>query len=221
MWDEFICLSESFSILFEGHFGKSQTVPFQEHSDHTNLVYTSDKLALGHISIIDKRKEKGLWMMHVAAYANPEYPMPVFGYDVVTSKTKVTGVFFDVSPTIIPSKTENYFAEITRPFKTERTRELPPWAKEIFSPHMIAAGMPKPNEIKQLSYLGRITLTHWIEELQNKQAQIDAEITAHQNKTLQKYCQNQLQNTNSKNVMLSLGLDEDYVDTFKKYQFPF
>ena len=86
---------------------------------------------------------------------------------------------------------------------------------------MIAAGMPKPNEIKQLSYLGRITLTHWIEELQNKQAQIDAEITAHQNKTLQKYCQNQLQNTNSKNVMLSLGLDEDYVDTFKKYQFPF
>jgi len=218
MWDEFIRLSESFSILFEGHFGKATKVPFQEHPDHTNLVYTSDKLALGHISIIDKREEKGLWMMHVAAYPDPNYLMPVFGYDVVTSKKKVTGVFFDVSPTLHPSKTEKYFQQITKPFTPERTRTLPSWAEQIFSPHMIAASMPDQNQIKQLSYLGRITLTHWIEELQ----QLEKHTEYYQQKEfLHKYCKNQLQNTNSKNVMLSLGLDEDYVDTFKKYQFPY
>jgi len=36
-----------------------------------------------------------------------------------------------------------------------------------------------------------------------------------------KYCQNQLENTNSKNVMISLGLDPDYVTQFKKQQFPY
>ena len=128
MWDEFIELSESLSILFEGHFGAPKTVPFLEHPDHTNLCYESKKLDLGHISIIDKRHTKNpMWMMHVAAYANINYPMPVYGFDVVCGKNKVTGVFHDISPTLeLGSSTEKFFKYMTNPLTFQKNRELPP-----------------------------------------------------------------------------------------------
>ena len=223
MWDEFIELSESLSILFEGHFGAPKTVPFLEHPDHTNLCYESKKLDLGHISIIDKRHTKNpMWMMHVAAYANINYPMPVYGFDVVCGKNKVTGVFHDISPTLeLGSSTEKFFKYMTNPLTFQKNRELPPWAKSIFSPHMIAVGNPNKHERKTLTYLGRTMLNEWINELQNSITPSDSEVCIAYSSKLSDYCHGQLENTNSKNVMSALGMEEDYVNTFKKFQFPY
>jgi len=212
MWDKFIDLSEELKSIFDEN-------AIREWDDriwnerHTNLFWRSSKLGMGHMSVIDMRDSKGMWMMHVNAYSVDEIPMPIYGFDVVCGKNKVTGCFHDMSPT--DSKDHpvcRKFQEQVSPFVPERTRPLPDWAKEIFSESMIAAGNVKDEkEVDRLVSFGIQHLKDWFEYVP---------YSSHlAGKT--KYCENQLKNENSRNVMISLGLEEWYVDYFKKIQFPY
>ena len=72
-------------------------------------------------------------MMHVNAYSNCTYPMPIYGFDVACAKKKVTGCFHDLSPVGY-----NDMKMIRKEVKRER--ELPDFMKEIFSGGMLLAG---------------------------------------------------------------------------------
>ena len=105
---------------------------------------------------------------------------------------------------------------------TELEVKLAETTKEIFSNSMVVAGATNEvSEIENLCYMGRENLSSWFSELDEKQANHLPNIMQSYNDALAKYCYNQLQNTNSKNVMVSLGLEEDYVNNFKKQQFPY
>lgn len=218
MWDRFIDLQNSFEQSFSKH---AETFDNGEayQSFHTNIFFRSDKLELGHISVIDKREDRGMWMMHVAAFAKPEHTMPIFGYDVICGKKKVTGCFHDISPTVGDSNTAKTFAKVTEKFTAKRERELPEWAKQIFSPNMIAVGQPDETETDELVEIGSFMLSEWLQELSDT-APSKQYITAHETAKA-KYCENQLKNDNSRNVMVALGMDEQYVKRFKRIQFPY
>ena len=64
-----------------------------------------------------------------------------------------------------------------------------------------------------LSNMGKENLFSWFEANENLPHTTP---TPDYDYALAKYCDNQLQNTNSKNVMISMGLDPDYVTQFKK-----
>ena len=223
-WERMTNLSESLEVVFEGHCG----FPHGEDGwadGHINKFYSNDKLEMGHISIIDMREEKGMWMMHVCAFAKPEYPMPIYGFDVVCGRKKITGCFHDVSPTVnIPevTKVTDEYEKMVGWFVPKRERPLPEWAQAIFSDKMIAAGnVADDKEIDQLAAFGLTNLNNWFKHLDEAEAYLDQEvILAHEN-AKSKYCYNQLQNPNSKNVMISLGLEKDYVERFKAIQFPY
>jgi len=190
-----------------------------ENGIHKNVMFQSEKLDLGHISIIDMREKRGMWMMHFACFADGDYPMPIFGFDIICGKNKVTGCFHDVSPVGVKSQAEQDFRENVKEYVPERTRELPPWAKEIFSDSMLVQGVTKnEDDIDNLTRIGLANLTSWISELSSRDEMQNC--MTYRN-ALSKYCYNQLQNTNSKNVMISLGLEESYVDKFKRVQFPY
>jgi len=164
-------------------------------------------------------------MMHVCAFARPEYPMPIYGYDVIAGKRKITGCFHDVSPTVSTDLTDEHYQDfhnLVKSYLPTKPRELPLWAKEIFSPSMIAAGnVTDKLEVKRLTQYGLDNLNRWFGFLERQEPCLDYDlIVAHEN-AKSKYCHNQLQNPNSKNVMISLGLDKDYVEQFKKIQFPY
>jgi phycocyanobilin:ferredoxin oxidoreductase len=219
MWDEFIHLEKWFhghlDLHAERYDNGEEYEPF-----HTNKFYQSDKLELGHISIIDKREEKGMWMMHVAAFAKPEYAMPIFGFDVICGKKKVTGCFHDISPTAgLPAHCTKFLKLCKQQLNPTKPRELPPWAKEIFSENMIAVGQPTEDEISLIKEMAGAALGSWMGELQDKQADKQY-VTAHETAKA-KYCENQLKNDNSRNVMVALGMDEQYVKKFKRIQFPY
>lgn len=226
IWDKFIELEESMSIMMEGYCGfpstSSEDLP-TSHPNHTNKFYRSDKVDLAHISVIDMRKEKKMWMMHVACFSKPEYQMPIYGFDVIVGAKKVTGCFHDMSPTSsLPSKASKEFANLVEHYIPKRERELPPWAKEIFSGSMVVAGATKePREIDQLCYMGQENLFSWFLDNTTVERNTSPDDIETYNSALTKYCDNQLKNTNSKNVMISLGLDEDYVNRFKRAQFPY
>ena len=218
-WNRMIKLSDSLNIVFEGHCGFPNDKKTDWNESHTNYFFESDKVEMGHISIIDVRETRGMWMMHVAAFARPEYAMPIFGYDVICGKKKVTGCFHDISPTAGSSNTAQTFAEVTEKFTAKRERELPEWAKQIFSPNIIAVGQPDETETDELVEIGNFMLLEWLQELSDT-APSKQYITAHETAKA-KYCENQLKNDNSRNVMVALGIDEQYVKRFKRIQFPY
>ena len=226
IWDHFIELEGYMSTMMEGFCGLPiDSVNLPSTGNHINKVYRSKKVDLAHISVIDMRAEKKMWMMHVACFAKPNFPMPIYGFDVIVGKNKVTGCFHDMSPTLgklLPSIAFEEFKQTVAPFIPKRERELPPWAKEIFSNHMVVAGATdEPKEIENLCHMGRENLYSWFSEVDAKQANHFPDIVQTYNTALTKYCDNQLKNTNSKNVMVSLGLEEDYVTRFKRQQFPY
>lgn len=182
---------------------------------HTTISFHHKKLDKGTcISIVDARESKKLWMMHVAAFASDYYPAPIYGFDVITSATKVTGCFHDLSQTTgnpLPFEST---------YESTRTRELPDWAKEIFSENMIATALPSEEQISQLVDTGLQNLTRYLNFLKNASTTDDQEVVLKHINKKSKYCENQLQNTNSKNVMVSLGLEKEYVEEFKRKQFP-
>lgn len=221
-WNEFIDFSEYLKTTMSGYCGSPSVEVVDQH---TNYYYASEKTDLAHISIIDMRESKKMWMMHVACYSKSEYPMPIYGFDVICGARKVTGCFHDMSPTTSGyySKASEDFKANVAPFIPKRTRDLPPWAKEIFSDHMVVAGATDDvTEIKNLVHMGKENLHAWFKELTgNFPLQSDHARIVDYSHNRAKYCKNQLENTNSKNVMVSLGLEEDYVNQFKKRQFPY
>lgn len=211
-WEPYIELSRRLDTVFR--FDPSRPVATTNTkviSDirHTTTTYTSETLAKGTcISILDARESKSLWMMHVAAFSATA--APVYGFDVITSSKKVTGCFHDLSPTVeSPLVFEHDFT-------SERTRALPPWAQKIFSPNMIAAANPSPEQAIQLQSIAENTLSRFLSFAETNKSPSSTDYL----NALAKYCENQLSNTNSKNVMVALGLPEDYVNEFKKRQFP-
>lgn len=221
IWDEFIDFGEYAKIMMEGHCGRPTITT---NGPHTDIRYTSKKTDLANISIIDCRDTKKMWMMHIACFSKDNYPMPIYGFDIICGKNKITGCFHDMSPTSLnySQASQDFILNVT-PYIPKRTRELPTWAKEIFSPHMVVAGATDdPKEIKNLVHMGKENLHAWFKELDTlMNTTVDWVHLKDYKSNRSKYCQNQLENTNSKNVMISLGLDPDYVTQFKKQQFPY
>ena len=175
IWDHFIELEGYMSTMMEGFCGLPiDSVNLPSTGNHINKVYRSNKVDLAHISVIDMREEKKMWMMHVACFAKPNFPMPIYGFDVIVGKNKVTGCFHDMSPTLgslLPSIAFEEFKQTVAPFNPKRERELPPWAKEIFSNHMVVAGATdEPKEIQNLCHMGRENMYSWFSEIDAKEA---------------------------------------------------
>ena len=213
MWNEFVELQKELTATFT-FFAENPKVDHRPDLGHYNFYWKNARLDMGHISVVDKREEKGVWMMHVNAYSRAQYPMPVYGFDVVCGKNKVTGCFHDISPTGY-----NDF-EVANGYEESKRRELPDWAKEIFSEGMVAAGnVNEEKEINELIAIGASNLMTWFEVQEGLEMSIP---DYNYMNALSKYCQNQLMNPHSFAVMMKLGFPEEYLRNFKmNKQFPY
>jgi phycocyanobilin:ferredoxin oxidoreductase len=176
-----------------------------------NRVWTSDRYRRAHIDVVDARESKGLWMMHCCVFPHTHNPAPIFGFDVIAGKNKITGCFIDYSPTGDRDHPMiEYFAEEVGQYDWNKPRKLPEWAERIFSPYMIAAGnVSDETELAQITNLAEILVNHYTEcvgETNN---------TSESTKDQQNYyAQNQKQNPHTPKVMVSLGLSEEDVQMF-------
>lgn len=213
VWNTLIEVKE----LLEKRFGETGTEVFEPGMDRfnqpgwINRVWTSDSYRRAHIDVVDARDTKGLWMMHCCVFPHTHNPAPIFGFDVVAGKNKITGCFVDYSPT---GDAEHpmlwYFADEVSRYEWNKPRKLPEWAERIFSKHMIAAGnVSDETELAQIASLAQILVNHYTEcvgETNNT-----AENTTEQQNY---YAQHQKQNPHTPKVMASLGLDEEDVRVF-------
>lgn len=178
-----------------------------------NRHWTSIDYRLAHISVVDAREEKRLWMMHCCIFPETTNDGPIFGFDVVAGPNKMTGAFHDFSPTTnLEHDMMGWFEACVKELKWERERELPEWAKQIFSNNMLSAGnVREEKEVKQLSDLIKTTLDYYLKNIGSYKGYTTEELgIAMQNR----YAHYQKQNPHTPRVMKSLGLNEDDVDCF-------
>ena len=177
----------------------------------TSFSWTSKTYRLANIVTADVRETKGMWMMHCCVFPHMENTAPIFGFDVVAGKNKITGCFHDFSSTGFASHPLiEWFGHEVSQLEWRKTRELPEWAQRIFSPHIIAAAnVNEGDELEQIINMSTRNLDHYIDTV----GETDGDCTDN-TKGQNYYCENQKLNPHNPRVMANLGLNEDQIRFF-------
>jgi phycocyanobilin:ferredoxin oxidoreductase len=176
-----------------------------------NRVWTSDIYRRAHIDVVDSRDTKGLWMMHCCIFPHVHNPAPIYGFDVIAGKNKITGCFHDFSSAGDPDHPMiNWFGSTTAGYQWKKERQLPEWARAIFSPFMIAAGNVHDGvELIKILEISKTTTDYYLSNVGSTNNS-HPDTTEYQNF----YCDHQRQNPHTPRVMTSLGLSADDVAVF-------
>ena len=213
VWDKLTKIQK----LFESQFYATGSIVFEPGMERfnqpgwVNKVWASSIYRRAHIDIVDARETKGLWMMHCCVFPHTHNPAPIFGFDVIAGKNKITGCFMDYSPTgddLHPMM--SWWAVETSKYNWNKERKLPDWAQRIFSSNMVAAGnVQDEEELEKIYTIAERGLKHYLETVgETNRSPVN---TA---KAQDFYAQNQKQNPHTPRVMTSLGLSEADVKVF-------
>ena len=179
-----------------------------------NRVWHNDSVRRAHIDVVDARESRGLWMMHVCVFPVLDNNGPIYGFDVIAGKNKMTGAFHDFSAS---SGGEDHpmidgYKEAVAEFIPSKQRQLPEWATNIFTDKMLAAdNVSSEEEAVAIIDLALNNLRAYFDEKGEFDGTGERDMTiAAQNY----YCENQQQNPHTPRTMKSLGLDEADVDKF-------
>jgi len=213
VWDKLIEIQQ----LLESKFDETGKEIFEAGMDRfnqpgwVNRVWSSSSYRRAHVDVVDARESKGLWMMHCCIFPHIHNPAPIYGFDVIAGKNKITGCFHDYSKAgDAEHPMMDWFADEAQKLEWNKTRKLPDWAERIFSPSMVAAGnVQDEEELEQIFAMAKTTLAHYLETVG------ETNNTANDTTEAQNfYCENQKQNPHTPRVMVSLGLSEEDVRHF-------
>lgn len=213
VWDTLIEIEK----FFESQFYATGSIIFEPGMERfnqpgwINKVWKSSIYRRAHIDVVDARDSKGLWMMHCCVFPHTHNPAPIFGFDVIAGRNKVTGCFMDFSPagdTLHPMM--SWWAVETSRYNWNKERKLPDWAQRIFSSNMIAAGnIQDDEELDKIFTVAQKGLKHYLNTVgETNNSNVNT------TKAQDFYAQNQKQNPHTPKVMTSLGLKEDDVRVF-------
>ena len=215
IWNKLIECQNDIIDIFDKNATEYEEPGLDHFNNSTwiNRVWHNDSVRRAHIDVVDVRDSKGLWMMHCTVMPQLNNDAPIYGFDVIAGKYKMTGAFLDfsASATLDHPMMEGY-AESVAEFIPSKKRELPEWAQNIFSDSMLAAGNVKTEEEAcAIVDLALDNLRAYFEEVPQYNGFGDRSlVTAAQNY----YAHNQQQNPHTPRTMKSLGLPEEDVDLF-------
>lgn len=178
-----------------------------------NRVWRNEDVRRAHIDVVDARDTKGLWMMHVCVFPELNNDAPIYGFDVISGAKKMTGAFHDFSPSSnIDHPMIDGYRDSVADFIPSKQRELPEWARNIFTDSMLAAGNVRTEEeAVAIIDIALDNLRAYFNEVGESAGAGNRDLViASQNY----YCHNQQQNPHTPRTMKSLGLPEQEVDLF-------
>jgi len=205
VWPQVNKLADNIINKFSGYEVEQIDPKYELHTDDfvwKNYLWTCSQFRRAHIEIVDATKNHKMWVMHMCIFPHYDSPDPIFGFDVVCGKNKITGAFHDFSR-VGNSHVYDWYQDKMSKIEWNKPRELPSWAKAIFSPNMVAAGnIQTQEELDQLTqtvidnldyYLYNIgTVDKWKQHFE-----------AHNN-----YCKNQKLNPHTPAMMVNFGVDK-------------
>lgn len=211
---------EDLAIKIEHRFAKSGE-EYQEslHDyDWYNKLYRSERYRRAHVEIVDKRQDHGIYILHTTVFPHFNDCSPIWGFDAICGANKITGAFHDFSPAGDDRhEMIKWFFNKTSQCQWSKPRQLPEWAKQIFSPWMIAAGnIHLHSEIDNLCTIALETLDYYLDNVGITQ-ESGSEYYMAQNR----YCYYQKQNPQVIKSMTSMGVPKETITEFvDKVLFP-
>ena len=179
--------ADRFEQIIHSHSHNLQLIPTEDFG-WDNTRWFSSQFRLAHV---ERFRQPKFSVLHTVIFPHITDPSPIFGFDIIASDTKVTGVFFDRSPTIAC-----WGPLSDKSFGTQRQR--PEWGT-IFSEHWIAC-RPSYSETVQICDLACDTLVDYITKLGKTQSARVHDILNAQNT----YALQQRQNTHTTTVIKKL-----------------
>jgi phycocyanobilin:ferredoxin oxidoreductase len=128
-------------------------------------------------------------VVHCCVFPHISDPAPIYGFDVIAGESKITGVFLDLSPTVLPSKP---FTNL----QVGQSRERPAWG-DIFSEHWLAC-RPTPQDMDLIGDEAVRVLEDYLGTL--GRVDLITPIVTGQNR----YCQNQQQNEHTRRALVNI-----------------
>lgn len=182
-----------------------------------DFEWESLRFRRAHISIVDARETKKLYLLHVTVFPHTNDPSPIYGFDIVCGPSKVSGAFHDFS--VAGDKTSPMCLWFNDKVSTEewnKPRELPEWGKQIFSPAMVAIGAVGGRELDKFIKLGLETLDYYLSNIGlGQQSGFDYHMAQN------RYCRYQKQNPRTPASLQHLGLTEQQAKEYiEEHLFP-
>ena len=177
-----------------------------------NRCYQTPQFRKMHLELA--KVGKNLDILHCVMFPRPQYPLPVFGCDIVAGRGGISAAIADLSPTS-PDKAlpSNYTKPISALAKANFTevRELPPWA-DIFSEHCLFVRPHNPEEEQDFLEIAASYL-----RIHCQQA-VESNIVSEPQQQLylagqQYYCDRQQQNDKTRRV-LEKAFGEEWAENY-------
>lgn len=204
---------DELSILFKEYFGDpvSDKLPFQKDT-HEWLNYFFKSPIFRHIHLEYYKTDK-LCVLHSNIFPAPTVDLPIMGFDVIAFGDKISGLFFDYTPTLsISHALEHCLVNLHNRYNSKK-RPLPEWAT-FFSDNFYCV-TPEPSEIDEIFKYIHLCIKHYLGFGKNKQVEYDLNIA-----TQNAYCDGQQKNVKTLKA-LAAEIGKDNAELFmKKYLFP-
>jgi len=209
-WHKIEKLSQDFIRLFDQTGQRdNQNLDYDWH----NTLWSSIRYRRAHVEIVDKRDSHGIYILHTTVFPHFNDPSPIWGFDAICGRSKITGAFHDFSSAgDYNHEMMTWFEEYSGPINQQlsKPRVLPDWAKQIFSRGMIAAGNIQDEvEIDLLCNTAKESLGYYLANVGYTQTS-GADFHMAQNR----YCHYQKQNPQVVNSMVSMGVPEPVITKF-------
>jgi len=204
---------EDLALKIEAKFAKTGENYTESEDDYDwyNKLYRSLAYRRAHIEIVDKRELYGIFILHSTVFPHFNDPSPIWGFDVICGANKITGAFHDFSNAGDPNHVMvKWFSDRTSSLEWSKPRQLPEWAKQIFSPAMIAAGnIQLQSEIDLLCDTALQTLDYYLDNV-GKTQESGFDFHMAQNR----YCYYQKQNPQVAKSMVAMGVPVQVITSF-------
>ena len=182
-----------------------------------NKIYRSfEKFRRAHLEVLDTRDKNNMWIMHVTIFPHVDNDAPIFGFDIVCTGNKVSGIFHDFSVTVNPKHPlmEGFASNVSK-CVWKKERELPEWGKAIFSEHMIAAG--GSNTEQELEQIVKVCMDNLDFYLINIDGAFHNSNVKDIVKAQNRYCRYQKMNPYPVKMLMHLGLSQQDASDFVEY----
>ena len=210
IWNKIESLAKHFEQQFNLTGEPIEGILDDEYNWH-NTLWSSMRYRRAHVEIVDKRDTHGIYILHTTVFPHYNDPSPIWGFDAVCGRNKITGAFHDFSSAGDSThEMIKWFGDTVKLVKWSKPRMLPDWAKQIFSPSMIAAGnLQDDAEIDLLCHVAIVSLKYYLENVGITQTS-GADFHMAQNR----YCYYQKQNPQVVKSMVSMGVPEPTILKF-------
>jgi hypothetical protein len=215
LWDRLNSYAEYISNSFDNKFKRYDNQKYTDDMHFpgwTDTFWNSDQIYKAHLKTIVPENGKGLWLMHVNVFPKANIELPILGFDIVAGPKKITGSFMDFSPLLgFAHPYHDYMERRVANLEWNKPRELPPWAKEIFSSDMLAVGnINTDDELNQFIQVTTDLVDYYLDNLDDNTFYSRRETTH----LLNKYCQNQKLNPHLHRSILAMGISEKDKDAY-------